>query len=216
MSVSGFRRFFPAVVVVTVIGLATFNGSANAAPVELGAHCTIGGPAPVQTNQPGVVYLWKLANGARLDPGQFCEWARAKLIMQTNGNLQVLDEFGNVGWSSATRTRGHHAIMQADGNFVIYNSADQVVWSSYTTASSPRFLAVQTDGDVAIYDESWNVYWATDTAHTSTGGLPPAPGPTSTVSPAPAPTSTASPEPDLTPPPMPTFPDDDELTSEQN
>jgi hypothetical protein len=173
MSSSRFRRFFPAVVVATVVGLSTASGAANAAPVEYGASCAIGGPAPVQTNHPSGVYLWKLSNGARLDPGQYCQWGRGKLIMQTNGNLQVLDELGNVRWTSTTRGRGHHALMQPDGNFVIYSSTNRAVWSSYTAASFPLFLAVQTDGNLVIYDANWTVYWVTDTAHPGTGGLPP-------------------------------------------
>jgi hypothetical protein len=169
------RRFYPAVVVATVVGLSVVTGSANAAPVEYGAACAISGTAPVQTNHPSGVYLWKLANNARLDPGQYCQWGRIKLIMQTNGNLQVLDELGNVGWSSASRGRGHHAVMQSDGNFVIYSSTNRPVWSSYTAASFPLFLAVQTDGNLVIYDASWNVYWTTDTVHAGTGGTPPPP-----------------------------------------
>ena len=201
MSSSRFRTFFPVVVAAAAIALFTASGPANAAPVEYGARCSIGGPAPVQTNHPnGTVWLYQLSGGARLDPGQFCQWGNGKMIMQTNGNLQVLDEFGNVGYSSATRGRGHHAIFQTDGNFVIYSSTDRAVWSSYTAASTPRSLAVQTDGNVVIYDANWNVYWTTDTAHEGSGGIPAIPTAT------PSTTSTATP-----PPSLPT--DDDDLES---
>jgi hypothetical protein len=184
MSTSRFRKFLPAVVLATAIatgfGFSVATGPANAAPVEYGAFCSVGGPAPTQTNF-GSVYMWKLTGGTRLDAGQFCEWGRTKLIMQTNGNLQVLDELGNVGWSSATRGRGDHAIFQTDGNFVIYSSANKAVWSSYTASTTPLFLAVQIDGNVVIYDASWNVYWVTDTVHSGTGGIPPVETPTPTV-----------------------------------
>jgi hypothetical protein len=183
MSSSRFRKFFSAVVLTTAfataIGFSVASGPANAAPVEYGAFCTVGGPAPTQTNL-GSVYMWKLTGGTRLDSGQFCEWGRTKLVMQTNGNLQVLDELGNVGWSSATRGRGDHAIFQTDGNFVIYSSTNQAVWSSYTASSTSKFLAVQIDGNVVIYDGSWNVYWTTDTEHSGSGGIPPVATPTAT------------------------------------
>src|SRR3954447_20631930 len=207
-----FRKVFPALAVAAaVVGVATAGGMAYAAPVEYGAFCSIGGPAPVQTNTPSpdTVYFWKLSGGARLDAGQFCEWGRGKLIMQTNGNLQVLDELGNVLWSSATRGRGDHAIMQSDGNFVIYNSADQAVWSSYTTSSTPLFLAVQIDGNVVIYDANWNVHWVTDTNHSSTGGLPP-------IETAPPSTTPAPPPHPPHPPPPPALPTHDPTDEADN
>ena len=162
--------------VTAVVALTATGGPANAAPVEYGPSCTVGGPTPVQTQHPSGVWFYKLANGARLDPGQYCQIGRTKLIMQTSGNLQVLDEFGNVGFSSTTRGRGHHAIMQTDGNFVIYSSTNRAVWSTYTAASFPLFLAVQNDGNLVMYNSTWVPYWATDTAHEGSGGLPPTTG----------------------------------------
>lgn len=88
----------------------------------------------------------------------------ARLIMQSDGNLVVYDEFNIPRWASNTLNRGYKAEFQTDGNFVVYTRSGHPVWASETSGHPGAKLAVQDDGNVVIYDGSQPI-WATDTAH---------------------------------------------------
>ncbi|WP_053161009.1 hypothetical protein [Streptomyces caatingaensis] len=99
-----------------------------------------------------------------LERGQSWSSDTATLVMQTDGNLVVYDEFGRARWSSNTVNKGWRAVFQADGNFVVYTASGKAVWDSKTAGHPGSRLAVQDDGNVVIYDGSQAI-WNTRTAH---------------------------------------------------
>ncbi|MBB5121352.1 lectin [Streptomyces eurocidicus] len=88
----------------------------------------------------------------------------ATLVMQSDGNLVVYDEFGRARWASRTVGQGWTAQFQTDGNFVVYTRNGRAVWDSKTAGHPGSRLAVQDDGNVVIYDGSQAI-WSTGTAH---------------------------------------------------
>ncbi|MCC3769543.1 hypothetical protein [Streptomyces sp. UNOC14_S4] len=88
----------------------------------------------------------------------------ARLIMQSDGNLVVYDEFNVARWASNTVDQGWTAQFQEDGNFVVYTRSGRPVWASNTAGHPGSHLAVQDDGNVVIYDGSQPI-WATGTNH---------------------------------------------------
>ncbi|MHA7957869.1 hypothetical protein ACX9I7_08935 [Streptomyces sp. L500] len=88
----------------------------------------------------------------------------ARLVMQSDGNLVVYDEFNRARWASNTVNSGWRAVFQEDGNFVVYTRSGRAVWNSGTAGHPGSRLAVQDDGNVVIYDGSQAI-WNTRTAH---------------------------------------------------
>ncbi|MEL3945650.1 MULTISPECIES: hypothetical protein [Streptomyces] len=88
----------------------------------------------------------------------------ARLVMQSDGNLVVYDEFNRARWASRTVGKGWTARLQEDGNFVVYTRSGAPVWASNTAGRPGSRLVVQDDGNVVIYDGSRAV-WASNTAH---------------------------------------------------
>ncbi len=88
----------------------------------------------------------------------------ARLVMQSDGNLVVYDEFNVARWASNTVNRGWRAVFQTDGNFVVYTRSGHAVWASNTAGHPGSRLVVQDDGNVVIYDGSRAV-WASGTNH---------------------------------------------------
>ncbi|MFF4160696.1 hypothetical protein [Streptomyces sp. NPDC001678] len=99
-----------------------------------------------------------------LERGQSVTSDTAQLVMQSDGNLVVYDEFGRARWDSKTVNSGWRAVFQEDGNFVVYTRSGKAVWNSGTAGHPGSRLAVQDDGNVVIYDGSQAI-WNTRTAH---------------------------------------------------
>ncbi|MDT0447854.1 hypothetical protein [Streptomyces hesseae] len=144
----------------------TLTGQASAATL---GHTSSGTSATSATSATG-------ASGARtkasqvlyapfvLERGQSVTSDTAQLVMQTDGNLVVYDEFGRARWDSRTVNSGWRAVFQEDGNFVVYTRSGKAVWWSGTAGHPGSRLAVQDDGNVVIYDGSQAI-WNTRTAH---------------------------------------------------
>jgi hypothetical protein len=68
-----------------------------------------GNPLPLEVLYPSGVLTWALRSGTVFQKGHFCEFGKARLIMQSDGNLVVYDETNRVRWASDTAGTGHHA-----------------------------------------------------------------------------------------------------------
>ncbi|MFF3159925.1 hypothetical protein [Streptomyces sp. NPDC057910] len=99
-----------------------------------------------------------------LSRGESVSSDTARLVMQSDGNLVIYDEFNRARWASNTVGRGWTASFQGDGNFVVYTRSGHPVWASNTDGHPGSRLAVQDDGNVVIYDGSRAV-WASNTNH---------------------------------------------------
>ncbi|MFJ8490004.1 hypothetical protein ACIRBZ_16785 [Streptomyces sp. NPDC094038] len=99
-----------------------------------------------------------------LRAGQSIEAKKARLRMQTDGNLVVYDEHNKARWATMTFGSNYQAVFQADGNLVVYTSDSRPVWASQTPGHNGAILRVQGDGNVVIYAGSTPV-WATNTQH---------------------------------------------------
>ncbi|WP_406504046.1 hypothetical protein [Streptomyces sp. NBC_00212] len=88
----------------------------------------------------------------------------ARLVMQSDGNLVIYDEFNRARWASNTVGQGWTANFQGDGNFVVYTRSGHPVWASNTEGHPGSRLVIQDDGNVVIYDGSRAV-WASGTNH---------------------------------------------------
>jgi hypothetical protein len=117
---------------------------------------------------------WIVTGGNNLWRGQQCQIGKARLVMQSDGNLVVYDEYGAARWASNTYGVGDRANIQHDGNFVVYDSNGTPHWASNTCCTgTERVLSVQSDGNVVIYQTNghlsepqyWTHIWATDTHH---------------------------------------------------
>ncbi|MFD9289153.1 mannose-binding protein [Streptomyces sp. NPDC060030] len=85
---------------------------------------------------------------------------RIKMVMQTDGNLVVLNEFGKPIWAAMTFGQNHRAIFQPDGNLVIHNGDDRPIWASKTHDHPGAQLVLRADGRVVVLDNG-NVVWST-------------------------------------------------------
>ncbi|WP_331446810.1 hypothetical protein [Streptomyces xanthochromogenes] len=150
--------------VITLLATATLatmalTGQANAAPA---------GRAPAAEHG-SVTALGPQANQTRYAPftlnrNQSLSSNTARLVLQTDGNLVVYDEFNRARWASNTVGQGWTARFQTDGNFVVYTASNRPVWASNTSGHPGSRLVVQDDGNVVIYDGSQAI-WATGTNH---------------------------------------------------
>lgn len=136
-------------------GLGTGVAGAAAAPAA------VTGQADAQSAKPMDV---SMGGGTVLTRGDDVSSAKATLMMQSDGNLVVYDEFGNVRWSSGTQGLGDYAYFQTDGNLVIYDEYNYAVWSSGTDGYDNANLNVQEDGNVTIWWRGY-VVWQTYTGH---------------------------------------------------
>ncbi|MFD9823563.1 hypothetical protein [Streptomyces violascens] len=137
----------------------TLAGQADAAPSN---HPTAIAHGRAMAESP-------LANQTRYAPftlnhNQSVSSDTARLVMQSDGNLVVYDEFNRARWASNTVGQGWTARFQTDGNFVVYTRSNRPVWASNTDGRPGSRLVVQDDGNVVIYDGSRAV-WATGTNH---------------------------------------------------
>jgi hypothetical protein len=109
---------------------------------------------------------WRLAGNTALLDGDFVQWGKAQLIMQSDGNLVIYDENGKSRWASGSNGHpGAIAYFQTDGNFVVYDyDGTPLKWSG-TCCHSGWNLHVQEDGNMVIYAPTWVHKWSTRTAH---------------------------------------------------
>jgi hypothetical protein len=96
--------------------------------------------------------------------GDSVQTNRTRLVMQTDGNLAIVDENGTRRWTSGTGPTGRQATFQADGNFVVYDANSRPLWSSGTDGHSGAVLVLQTNGDVCVVDHG-TALWCARTAH---------------------------------------------------
>ncbi|MER6237187.1 mannose-binding protein [Streptomyces clavifer] len=85
---------------------------------------------------------------------------RIRLVMQTDGNLVLLNEHGKPIWASMTFGQNHRAIFQHDGNLVIHNGDDRPIWASKTHDFPGAQLILRADAKVVIVHNG-NVVWST-------------------------------------------------------
>ncbi|MDO0925309.1 protein kinase [Streptomyces sp. TG1A-8] len=130
-------------------------GTASSTPPGTSAGAGDGAPLPDT-----------LTVGARrsLAAGEFLQTRRAKLIMQSDGNLVVYDEDGKARWASRTSGTGLQAVFQEDGNLVVYDGDAKPVWASRTSGHPGAVLSLLNDGNVVIR-QGGEVVWQTGTAH---------------------------------------------------
>ncbi|MEU1212141.1 mannose-binding protein [Streptomyces sp. NPDC005791] len=85
---------------------------------------------------------------------------RIRMVMQADGNLVVLNEFGKPIWASMTFGQNHRAIFQPDGNLVIHNGDDRPIWASKTHDFAGAQLVLRADAKVAVVHNGRTV-WTT-------------------------------------------------------
>ncbi|MFD3654590.1 mannose-binding protein [Streptomyces sp. NPDC058620] len=85
---------------------------------------------------------------------------RIRMVMQTDGNLVVMNEQGKPIWASMTFGANHRAIFQPDGNLVIHNGADRAIWASRTHDHGGAQLVLRADAKVVIVSNG-TVVWST-------------------------------------------------------
>lgn len=85
---------------------------------------------------------------------------RIRMVMQTDGNLVVLNELGKPIWASMTFGQNHRAIFQPDGNLVIHNGDDRPIWASKTHDFAGAQLVLRADAKVAVV-HGGRVVWST-------------------------------------------------------
>ncbi|KPC78372.1 MULTISPECIES: mannose-binding protein [Streptomyces] len=85
---------------------------------------------------------------------------RIKMVMQTDGNLVVLNEHGKPIWAAMTFGPNHRAIFQPDGNLVIHNGDDRPIWASKTHDYAGAQLVFRADSKVVIVHNG-RVVWST-------------------------------------------------------
>ena len=90
------------------------------------------------------------------------------LFMQTNGDLALYKQPGDVKWRTETDGKGsgpYKAVLEENGNFKVVDSGDDTLWETGTggQGEGPYKVKVQEDGNVVLYDKDKNPLWATNT-----------------------------------------------------
>jgi hypothetical protein len=101
-----------------------------------------------------------LVNGEYLRAGDYIisNDDRYRLIMQDNGDLQLIGPLG-LEWSTNTGLAYMGWLrMQADGNLVIYSANGTPVWATGTSSGNSTRLVVQNDGNVVLYSSGGPVW----------------------------------------------------------
>ncbi|MBD0746770.1 hypothetical protein [Streptomyces sp. CBMA152] len=150
--------------VTTLLATATLAtmalvGQASATPLHHSPSATTGKSAHAHADSTQIRYA-----PFTLNHNQSVSSDTARLVMQSDGNLVIYDEFNRARWASNTVGQGWTARFQTDGNFVVYTRSNRPVWASNTDGRPGSRLAVQDDGNVVIYDGSRAV-WASGTNH---------------------------------------------------
>ncbi|GAA2993309.1 mannose-binding protein [Streptomyces fulvorobeus] len=85
---------------------------------------------------------------------------RIRMVMQTDGNLVVLNELGKPIWASMTFGPNHRANFQPDGNLVVHNGDGRPIWASKTHDYAGAQLVFRADAKVVIVHHG-RVVWST-------------------------------------------------------
>lgn len=113
-------------------------------------------PTPAKTGAtaeptPTVQWQTRVINATYvLHAGEGVQTNRIHLMMQTDGDLVLWNEHGDVVWSTRTHAPNADAVFQADGNFVVYSPNRATVWSSRTDGHDGSVLVLQADGKMSI------------------------------------------------------------------
>jgi hypothetical protein len=99
-----------------------------------------------------------------LELGDSVQTDRTKLLMQSDGDLVILDQNGKTLWKSDTAGTGNKTVFQGDGNFAVYDSQMKTAWSSRTDGHNGAVLVLQKNGDVCIVYHGKSI-WCAGTAH---------------------------------------------------
>lgn len=118
----------------------------------------------VSPSAPPVLTSLTVAATKVLNLGESWQTSRTKLVMQTDGNLAIVDGNGKTLWTSNSAGAGQKAVFQDDGNFVVYDAKMNTTWSSHTEAHNGALLVLQTNGDVCIVYQGTSI-WCAGTAH---------------------------------------------------
>jgi hypothetical protein len=139
----------------TQTGAAPFKDPSTAAPSV----------TPTATQSPTPVWTTTIVEGTTVwEKGDVVQSNRTKVVMQTDGDLVIVDEFGGIRWRSGTAGHGERAVFQADGNFVVYDGSWSAWWASNTAGLTGAHLALAPDGNVDIVYQGV-VVWSSNTAH---------------------------------------------------
>ncbi|MET9914623.1 bulb-type lectin domain-containing protein [Streptomyces sp. NPDC006476] len=154
------RRKVIALLATATIATLTLAGQASAVPSEDASAAGTGTAAVKSTLRANQT----ISAPFTLNRNQSVSSNTARLIMQSDGNLVIYDEFNRARWASNTVNQGWTARFQTDGNFVVYTASNRAVWASNTAGHPGSRLVVQDDGNVVIYDGSQAI-WASNTNH---------------------------------------------------
>ncbi|MFD4245809.1 FG-GAP-like repeat-containing protein [Streptomyces sp. NPDC058525] len=106
----------------------------------------------------------RMPAGTTLASGQEFSSGNGKLVMQSDGNLVLLNKDNKALW--ATRTNKHPgatARMQTDGNFVVYAADGKTaLWSSKTNIAG-SYAMLQPRGALVLYNPSGQSLWSSGT-----------------------------------------------------
>lgn len=117
-------------------------------------------PTPDTTSAPPA----ELKAGDELHAGQGLVSANGEfsLIMQTDGNLVMYNNWGRAEWDSGTE--GHDGVilaMQGDGNLVLYAPGGVAIWDAGTEGTAGREVHVAPNGDLQVRAPGGGVVWHT-------------------------------------------------------
>ncbi|AXG81721.1 protein kinase domain-containing protein [Streptomyces paludis] len=133
-------------------------------PGEAGSDNPAAPDEPVQDAPEAPPESLVVPAGLTLKIGEFIQAARAKLIMDQDGNLVLLDENGEARWSNQQPGPDFITTFQTDGNLVVYDAAHQARWASRTDGAEGAVLELRADGNMVITKDGQDL-WQTDTAH---------------------------------------------------
>lgn len=90
--------------------------------------------------------------GSVLRPGDVLDAGKARLTLDSTGDLALLDSQGGRLWHSDTGGSGHDAVLTAGGELVVRTSDGRPAWSSATTGHQGARLLLRPTGELVILD----------------------------------------------------------------
>jgi hypothetical protein len=117
-----------------------------------------------------------LAAPATLRPGEELKSRQAgfTLTMQRDGALVERAENGQPEWSSATSTRGAHAVLLEGGALLVRSPDGRTLWSSHSggRAARPYQLVMGSSGALSIHRPGRRAIWRNNIGSRCTSRLP--------------------------------------------
>ena len=151
--------------VIEVVPVASPSGPPRSPSARATTPQAPGNSSPAPRASPSRVWTEStFAATFALDEGESVRSDRTRLLLQNNGDLVVVDEYGSIRWRAGTAGHGERAVFQDDGHLVVYDRRDRVVWTSGTVGHDGAVLVLTADGDVRIVDGA-TVLWSAGTAH---------------------------------------------------